>query len=69
MAAYRNNNNRRFWPRSTILSAPTNIVENPVRQVNVLTTAAAITVTPTIHERDKVITTIIVKRVANWTIQ
>ena len=66
----RNNNNRRYWPRSTILYAPME-VEGAVPEVAVavLTTAGASIVAPTIHEGDKVISMLIVTRVAVGKIQ
>lgn len=72
MAAYRNNNNRRYWPRSTILSAPAQIVANtnPNRSVVVLTTAAANTQSGVTHPAEPTgAVTIIVTRVAVRTIQ
>jgi len=70
MSARRNTNNRRYWPRSTILYAPMQI-EGAVPEVavSVLTTVAVTHVAPTIHENDKVISMLIVSRVAVGKIQ
>lgn len=69
--AYRNNNNRRYWPRSSILYPPMEIVGGVVnRPITVLTTAAAHSAAPAVHPADPTgPTTLIVNRVAVGTIQ
>lgn len=69
MAARRILNNRRYWPRSTLMYPPMAIIQAVNRDVGVLTTMAASNVTPSIHDRDKAVTTIIMTRQAVRSIQ
>lgn len=69
MAARRILNNRRYWPRSSLMYPPMNIIEAVNRNVGVLTTMAVSNVTPSVHDRDKAVTTLIMTRQAVRSIQ
>lgn len=69
MAARRILNNRRYWPRSTILYPPMDVIAPVNRDVGVLTTAGVSNVTPSVHDRDKAVTTLIMTRQAVRSIQ